>query len=70
MPHLLFYCIFDAVKDHNHLVTQHIDSIGRLGLSTLHKVTTAFHILWNADALDEYLKIDECITIKSVKRFC
>ncbi|XP_019190221.1 PREDICTED: putative nuclease HARBI1 [Ipomoea nil] len=46
---------------------------GRLGLSTLQKVTAAFRILAYrvaADATDEYIQIGESTSIESLKRFC
>ncbi|XP_019157576.1 PREDICTED: uncharacterized protein LOC109154175 [Ipomoea nil] len=46
---------------------------GRLGLSTLQKVTAAFRILAYGvaeDATDEYIQIRESIAIESLKRFC
>ncbi|XP_042460397.1 uncharacterized protein LOC122043900 [Zingiber officinale] len=49
------------------------DGLGRLGLSSLQKITTAFRILAYGvpvDAADEYIKIRESTAIESVKRFC
>ena len=58
----LFHRITDAVKDHDNFFMQQRDGVGKLGLSSLHKLTAP---LWTlaygvpTDFLDEYLKIDE-----------
>ncbi|XP_042437255.1 uncharacterized protein LOC122023251 [Zingiber officinale] len=55
------------------LIAQRRDGLGRIGLSSLQKITTAFRILaYGAPAndTDEYIKIGESTTIESVKRFC
>ncbi|XP_042386909.1 uncharacterized protein LOC121978664 [Zingiber officinale] len=55
------------------LIAQRRDGLGRLGLSSLQKITTAFRILAYGvpvDATDEYIKIRESTAIESVKRFC
>ncbi|KAL6498576.1 hypothetical protein OROHE_026517 [Orobanche hederae] len=73
MSRPLFLRIADAVKEHDHYFTQRADSVGRLGLSTLQKVTAALRILAYgspADAVDEYIKIGESTAIESMKRFC
>ncbi|XP_033140542.1 putative nuclease HARBI1 [Brassica rapa] len=47
--------------------------MGRLGLSSLQKVTAVFRMLaygLSADATDEYVKIGESTAIESMKRFC
>ena len=41
----LFVRIVDAVKEHGDYFIQRLDATGRLGLSSLQKVTTAIHIL-------------------------
>ncbi|XP_042437256.1 uncharacterized protein LOC122023252 [Zingiber officinale] len=49
------------------------DGLGRLGLSSLQKITVAFWILAYSvlvDATDEYIKIGESIAIESVEQFC
>ncbi|KAK2651450.1 hypothetical protein Ddye_011306 [Dipteronia dyeriana] len=48
------------------------DSVGRLGLSALQKITAVFRMLaygCPADATDEYIKIGESTIIDSLKRF-
>ncbi|XP_019198893.1 PREDICTED: uncharacterized protein LOC109192647 [Ipomoea nil] len=52
----------DRVDDHDNYCVQRRDKTGRLGLSTLQKVTAAFRILAYgvpADATDEYIQIGE-----------
>ncbi|XP_019157751.1 PREDICTED: uncharacterized protein LOC109154407 [Ipomoea nil] len=73
MSRNLFLRIANAVKDHDNYFVQRRDRIGRLGLSTLQKVTAAFRILAYgvpADGTDEYIQIGESTAIESVKRFC
>lgn len=52
---------------------QRTNKFGRLGLSTLQKVTVAFRILAyevEIDATDEYIHIGESTITKSLKRSC
>ncbi|XP_057796931.1 uncharacterized protein LOC131012963 [Salvia miltiorrhiza] len=73
MSRSLFHRIVDAVKNHNSYFQQGRDCTGRLGLSTLQKITAAFRILAYgvpADATDEYINIGESTAIKCVKKFC
>ncbi|XP_042472493.1 uncharacterized protein LOC122055180 [Zingiber officinale] len=68
----LFMRICDAVTNHDNYFIQKRDGLGRLGLSSLQKITVAFQILAYgvpADATDEYIKIGESTAIESVKRF-
>ncbi|XP_019158427.1 PREDICTED: uncharacterized protein LOC109155149 [Ipomoea nil] len=72
MSQNLFLRIANAVEDHDNYFVQRRDRIGRAGLSTLQKLTTAFRILAYgvpADATDEYIQIGESIAIESLKRF-
>ena len=58
---------------HDGYFVQRRDALGRLGLSAIQKITTAMHMLAygvSADATNEYVKIGESTTIKSLKRFC
>jgi hypothetical protein len=44
----------------------------QLGLSSLQKITTTFHMLFYevaADATDDYIRIGESTTIESLRRF-
>ncbi|XP_042454976.1 uncharacterized protein LOC122039026 [Zingiber officinale] len=69
----LFMRICDVVTNHNNYFIQRRDGLGRLGLSSLQKITAAFRILAYGvptDATDEYIKIGESTAIESVKRFC
>ena len=73
MSRSLFLRIVDAVKSHDNYFEQRSDGLGRLGLSTLQKVTAVFRMLaygLPADATDEYVKIGESTAIESMKRFC
>ncbi|XP_019170546.1 PREDICTED: putative nuclease HARBI1 [Ipomoea nil] len=73
MSRNLFLRIANAVAEHDNYFVQRRDTIGRLGLSTLQKVTAAFRILTYgvaADAIDEYIQIGESTAIESLKRFC
>ncbi|KAH7852025.1 hypothetical protein Vadar_019630 [Vaccinium darrowii] len=70
----LFLRIVKAVKNHdNFFIVQKKDALGRLGLSTLQKITAVLRVLaygTPADSTDEYLRIGESTTILCVKRFC
>ncbi|KAK6798189.1 hypothetical protein RDI58_005891 [Solanum bulbocastanum] len=69
----LFLRIVDAIKDHDTYFEQHIDTLGRFGLSTLQKITAMFRMLaycLPADVTDEYVKIEESTTIESMNSFC
>ncbi|KAF8380826.1 hypothetical protein HHK36_028320 [Tetracentron sinense] len=73
MRRSLFLRIVDVVKDHDNYFMQKKDSLGRLGLSTLQKVTAVFRILaYEAlvDSTDEYIRIGESIAILCMKKFC
>nr|XP_011458220.1 PREDICTED: putative nuclease HARBI1 [Fragaria vesca subsp. vesca] len=69
----LFHRIADAVKAHDNFFMQQRDGIGKLGLSSLQKLTAAFRMIAYgapADSLDDYLKIGESTAIRCLKRFC
>ncbi|XP_020245164.1 protein ALP1-like [Asparagus officinalis] len=69
----LFLRIVNAIKAHDTYFIQQRDGVGRLGLSTLQKITAVFRMLaygLPADATDEYIKIGESTAIESFKRFC
>lgn len=73
MSKRLFLHIVEAVKQHDNYFTQRHIASGRMGLSTLQKVTAGFRILvygMPADATYEYIKIGESTTIECMKRFC
>ncbi|XP_020270942.1 uncharacterized protein LOC109846127 [Asparagus officinalis] len=61
MQRSLFLRIVDAVREHDNYFVQKVDSVGRIGLSTLQKVTAAFRMLAYgalADSTDEYVRIE------------
>lgn len=73
MSRYLFLRILHEVEGHDNYFTQRRDTMGRLGLSSIQKVTAVFRMLaygLPADAVDEYIKIGESTTIESMKRFC
>ncbi|XP_020262358.1 uncharacterized protein LOC109838318 [Asparagus officinalis] len=73
MQRSLFLRIVDAVREHDNYFIQKVDGVGRLGLSTLQKVTAVFRMLAYgapADSTDEYVRIGESTIIKCLKRFC
>ncbi|XP_028075412.1 putative nuclease HARBI1 [Camellia sinensis] len=73
MRRSLYLQIVDAVKAHDDFFVQKKDGLGRLGLSTLQKVTSAFRMLaygTAADSMDEYIRIGESTAILCIKKFC
>ena len=73
MSQSLFLRISEAVQLHDGYFVQRRDAMGRIGLSAIQKITAATRMLAygvSADATDEYVKIGESTTIKSLKRFC
>ena len=73
MSRPLFLRIVEAVRNHDSYFHQRCDGLGRLGLSTLQKVTVVFRMLaygLPADATDEYVKIGESTALESLKKFC
>ncbi|KAK3205450.1 hypothetical protein Dsin_019496 [Dipteronia sinensis] len=72
MGRSLFRGIVEKVEACDNYFVQRRDSVGRLGLSVLQKITAVFRMLaygCPADATDEYIKIRESTTIESLKRF-
>ncbi|XP_048610064.1 uncharacterized protein LOC125585307 [Brassica napus] len=73
MSRSLFLRILHEVEGHDNYFTQRRDTMGRLGLSSIQKVTVVFRMLaygLPADVVDEYIKIGESTTIESMKKFC
>ncbi|XP_028111001.1 receptor-like protein 9a [Camellia sinensis] len=73
MRRSLYLQIVDAVKACDNFFVQKKAGLGRLGLSTLQKVTSAFRMLaygMAADSTDEYIRIGESTTILCIKKFC
>ncbi|KAL6579436.1 hypothetical protein OROMI_009652 [Orobanche minor] len=72
MKQALFMRIHDAVVAHDTYFVQKRNAAGRLGLSSLQKVTAAFRQLAYgvpADYVDEYVQIGESTAIESLKMF-
>ncbi|XP_042410072.1 uncharacterized protein LOC121999455 [Zingiber officinale] len=72
MNHDLFLRILNNVEKHEPYFVQRRNAAGTLGLSSLQKVTATLRILAygvGADLLDEYVRIGETTTIKSMKLF-
>ncbi|KAK3231023.1 hypothetical protein Dsin_002904 [Dipteronia sinensis] len=73
MGRSLFLRIGEKVEARDNYFVQRRDSMGRLGLSALQKITLVFRMLaygCPVDATDEYIKIGESTIIESLKRFC
>uniref|UniRef100_A0A0D3DBE3 DDE Tnp4 domain-containing protein n=1 Tax=Brassica oleracea var. oleracea TaxID=109376 RepID=A0A0D3DBE3_BRAOL len=69
----LFNDYFLETPKYNDILFQRRDTIGRLGLSSIQKVTVVFRMLaygLPAYVVDEYIKIGESRTIESMKNFC
>jgi hypothetical protein len=72
MSRPLFQRIQCAVESHDTYFVQKRDGSGRLGCSSLQKITAAIRMLAYgvaADLMDEYLKLGETTVIESLKRF-
>ncbi|KAK3222735.1 hypothetical protein Dsin_009760 [Dipteronia sinensis] len=72
MGRSLFLRIVEKVKARDNYFVQRRDSVGRLDLSALQKITALFRMLaygCPADATNEYIKIGDSTTIESLKRF-
>ncbi|XP_018460218.1 uncharacterized protein LOC108831154 [Raphanus sativus] len=73
MSRPLFLHIVEAVESYDNYFTQKRDAAGRVGLSSLQKVTAAFRMLaygLPADAIDEHIRISESTAIESLKKIC
>ncbi|XP_050236726.1 uncharacterized protein LOC126686632 [Mercurialis annua] len=69
----LFLHILNVIQDCDDYFIQKNDVLGRIGLSGLQKMTACIKMLAygvSADCVDEYVRIGESTTIKSLKRFC
>ncbi|XP_062099831.1 uncharacterized protein LOC133805681 [Humulus lupulus] len=72
LGHRTINCDRESVDRHDNYFVQRRDVMGKLGLSSLQKITAVFRMLAYdipADAADEYIKIGESTTIESLKRF-
>ena len=68
----LFFRIQSAVENYDPYFVQRMDCSGRMGLSSIQKITTAMQMLTygaSADSVDDYLRICESMAIESLKRF-
>ncbi|XP_035546169.1 uncharacterized protein LOC118348486 [Juglans regia] len=68
----LFLCIHSAVEAHDDYFVQKRDASGRLGLSSLEKITAAIRMLAyrvTTDLMDEYVRIEESTARLSMKKF-
>ncbi|KAF8413080.1 hypothetical protein HHK36_001056 [Tetracentron sinense] len=73
MQRELFIRILKDVEAYDEYFVQRKDCCGRLGCSSVHKITTVVRILaygLSADHCDDYLKIGESTAIESLKCFC
>ncbi|XP_059636017.1 uncharacterized protein LOC132278226 [Cornus florida] len=69
----LFLRILNGVTTYDEWFIQKPDTLGRMGLIPIQKMTAAIRILAyriSANHCDEYIKISKCIAIESLKRFC
>jgi hypothetical protein len=72
MRRTLFIRILNAVEQHDEYFVQKRNAVGKLGLSSLQKVTAALRMLtygMTADATDDYIRIGESTAIESLRRF-
>ncbi|XP_020262989.1 uncharacterized protein LOC109838970 [Asparagus officinalis] len=68
----LFLCILSTVETHDSYFVQKRDAAGKIGLSSLQKVTAAMRMLAygvSADSVDDYVRIGESTAIESLGRF-
>ncbi|XP_035833771.1 uncharacterized protein LOC110876773 [Helianthus annuus] len=73
MSRPLFLCILNEVVANEPYFVQRRDNIGRLGLSSMQKITVALRMLAygvSADFMDEYIHISESAAMESLKKFC
>ncbi|XP_076942235.1 uncharacterized protein LOC143612049 [Bidens hawaiensis] len=69
----LFLRILNEVVTHEPYFVQRRDNVGRLGLSSMQKITAALRIMAygvTADFMDEYISIGESTAMESLKKFC
>jgi hypothetical protein len=69
----LFLKIVHEVTAHNDYFRRKADGLGRLGLYPVQKIASAIRMLANggaADSNDEYFRIAESTSIKSLNEFC
>ncbi|XP_028077273.1 uncharacterized protein LOC114279244 [Camellia sinensis] len=69
----LYLRILNAIQAHNSYFVQKQDAADVVGLSPLQKMTSAMRILSYgvaADAVDDYIRIEESTAIQSLQQFC
>ncbi|XP_012845395.1 PREDICTED: uncharacterized protein LOC105965399 [Erythranthe guttata] len=69
----LFLHIQNDIEKHNRYFIRKRDGRGRLGFSSIQKITVALQILAyraSADYCDEYLKIGEATATETLREFC
>ena len=72
MKHSLFLHIQSKVEAHDSYFVQKKNSAGKLGLSSLQKITATLRMLAygvSDDFIDEYGQIGETIALESLKKF-
>ncbi|KAF5454990.1 hypothetical protein F2P56_024610 [Juglans regia] len=72
MSRPLFLRILNEVEAYKPYFIQKRDNVGRLGLSSMQKITTAIRMLTygvTADFMDEYIRIGESTAMESLKKF-
>ncbi|XP_042968395.1 uncharacterized protein LOC122301247 [Carya illinoinensis] len=72
MSRPLFLRILNEVESYEPYFVQIRDNAGRLGLSSMQKITAALRMLAygvTGDFMDEYIRIDESTAMESLKRF-
>jgi len=72
MSRRLFDRMCAAIMHHDNYFLQKSDAAGVKGLSPLQKITAALRMLTNgssADSCDEYVRIGETTTLKTLQRF-
>ncbi|XP_076890204.1 uncharacterized protein LOC143541209 [Bidens hawaiensis] len=69
----LFLRILNEVVTHEPYFVQRRDNVGRLGLSSIQKITAALRMMAygvTADFMDEYISIGKNTAMESLKKFC
>ncbi|KAF5448017.1 hypothetical protein F2P56_033525 [Juglans regia] len=73
MSRPLFLRILNEVEVYEPYFVQRRDNAGRLGLSSMQKITAALRMLAygvTGDFMDEYIRIGESTAMESLKKFC
>ncbi|XP_040995207.1 uncharacterized protein LOC121241496 [Juglans microcarpa x Juglans regia] len=73
MSHALFLCILNEIEAYEPYFVHRRDNAGRLGLSSMQKITASLRMLAygvTEDFMDEYKRIGEITAMESLKTFC